>query len=86
MTRVTPCSISSVRCSTWRTLHVPTWVDMVCIVAFVYWASVAEAWHIARTLDPLLDSDDDENVDYNVRIDTSECLRASRYECTKVCF
>ncbi len=35
---------------------------------------VAEAWHTARTLDPLLDSDDDENADYNVRIDVSECL------------
>jgi hypothetical protein len=74
MTRVTPCSISSVRCSAWRTLHVPTWVEMACIVSSVYWASVAEAWHMARTLDPLLDSDNDENADCNVRIDISECL------------
>lgn len=30
---------------------------------------VTEAWHMAKNLDPLIDSDDDEVTDYNTRIE-----------------
>jgi len=32
---------------------------------------MAEAWHVVKTVDPLIDSDDEE-MDYNKRIDISE--------------
>ena len=33
---------------------------------------IAEAWHVVKTTDPLIDSDDDDMSDYNKRIDISE--------------
>lgn len=32
----------------------------------------AEAWHIVKTLDPLIDSDDEDITDYNVHVDIGE--------------
>jgi hypothetical protein len=33
---------------------------------------IAEAWHVVKTIDPLIDSDDEDMSDYNMRVDISE--------------
>ena len=45
-------------------------------VTFIYSSFInenpAEAWHVMRTVDPLVDSDDEDMSDYNKRIDICE--------------
>ena len=43
----------------------------------------AEAWHIVKTLDPLMDSDDEDITDYNMHVDIGEHLH--RCCATRVC-
>lgn len=43
----------------------------------------AEAWHIVKTLDPLMDSDDEDITDYNMHVDIGEHLH--RCWATRVC-